>query len=175
MNKKDLIIELNEAHNALWNAAKARPSEVMNQRFNNKWSVNENVEHINKSILAFGQFMKAPKEILKEKFGVSKSISRPKEEVISIYKATITGAQSTPKYVPEEGKHFDLNELVETGKHALNDLNASVNDWTEEELDLYLCPHPLLGKLTAREMCYFTAFHALHHKASVECIQQVGF
>jgi hypothetical protein len=33
-------------------------------------------------------------------------------------------------------------------------------------------PHPLLGKLTLREMLYFTAYHADHHRHSIEASHQ---
>jgi hypothetical protein len=34
-------------------------------------------------------------------------------------------------------------------------------------LDEYLLPHPLIGKLTIREILYFTIYHNLRH-ASLE-------
>ncbi len=35
--------------------------------------------------------------------------------------------------------------------------------WSDRQLDQYLAPHPLLGKLTLRELCYFTIYHTGHH------------
>jgi hypothetical protein len=35
--------------------------------------------------------------------------------------------------------------------------------WKDDQLDHYIAPHPLLGKLTLRELCYFTIYHAGHH------------
>jgi hypothetical protein len=34
-------------------------------------------------------------------------------------------------------------------------------------LDLLILPHPLLGKLTLREMLYFTLYHVEHHEKQV--------
>lgn len=39
---------------------------------------------------------------------------------------------------------------------------------TCDELDKYILPHPLLGKLTIREMMYFTIYHVEHHKKLTE-------
>ena len=36
------------------------------------------------------------------------------------------------------------------------------------DLDAVLLPHPLLGKLTVREMLFFTVYHVQHHRALVE-------
>jgi hypothetical protein len=34
---------------------------------------------------------------------------------------------------------------------------------TEDDLDNYLVKHPLLGRITLRELCYFTIYHTQHH------------
>ena len=33
----------------------------------------------------------------------------------------------------------------------------------KKQLDHYLLPHPLLGKITLREMLFFSAYHIQHH------------
>lgn len=47
-------------------------------------------------------------------------------------------------------------------------LSVRVDSWTEQDLDTVLLPHPLLGKLTVREMLYFTIYHAQHHQMLVD-------
>jgi len=42
-------------------------------------------------------------------------------------------------------------------------LSAAVRRWDEAALDRYQLPHPILGKLTVREMLYFTLYHLGHH------------
>jgi len=46
---------------------------------------------------------------------------------------------------------------------AVNRLCARVRKYNEQQLDSYILPHPLIGKLTLREMLYFTLYHAEHH------------
>jgi hypothetical protein len=46
-------------------------------------------------------------------------------------------------------------------------LSARVEGFSEQQLDLLILPHPLLGKLTLREMIYFTIYHAGHHEKQV--------
>jgi hypothetical protein len=38
-----------------------------------------------------------------------------------------------------------------------------MDKFSEAQLDEYVLPHPILGKLTIREMLYFTIYHATHH------------
>lgn len=39
--------------------------------------------------------------------------------------------------------------------------------WSETQLDSYLLPHPVLGRVTVREMLMFTLFHFDHHRDTV--------
>jgi len=52
-----------------------------------------------------------------------------------------------------------INTFVATHQKLI----AKISNWKDEDLDHFLLPHPLLGKITLREMLYFTDFHILHH------------
>ena len=39
-----------------------------------------------------------------------------------------------------------------------------IDSFSEKDLDNYILPHPLLGKLTIREMLFFTIYHVQHHE-----------
>jgi hypothetical protein len=48
--------------------------------------------------------------------------------------------------------------------HRLKEkLIRKVLSYREGKLDHYILPHPLLGKLTLREMLFFTIYHNEHH------------
>jgi hypothetical protein len=47
-------------------------------------------------------------------------------------------------------------------------LCKAIEKRSEEELDRYILPHPILGKLTLREMLYFTIYHVKHHEKLIE-------
>ncbi len=50
-----------------------------------------------------------------------------------------------------------------------------VDSFSEAQLDALILPHPLLGKLTLREMLYFTIYHVQHHeKQALHNIQRVA-
>ena len=47
---------------------------------------------------------------------------------------------------------------------AMNRLAVIIyKKWKDAQLDQYIAPHPLLGKITVRELCYFTIYHTQHH------------
>ena len=45
-----------------------------------------------------------------------------------------------------------------------------VRKWDEDDLDLYVIPHPLMERLTFQEILYFTIYHVQHHKKQVGAI-----
>ncbi len=46
---------------------------------------------------------------------------------------------------------------------TVSGLVGKIPGWSEAALDRYRLPHPLLGKLTVREMLFFTLYHNAHH------------
>jgi hypothetical protein len=51
---------------------------------------------------------------------------------------------------------------------AVEELARRIGTWSETDLDRYRLPHPLLGRLTVREMLFFTVQHLAHHASKVE-------
>lgn len=41
---------------------------------------------------------------------------------------------------------------------------AKVDIFEEEDLETLLIPHPMLGKITLKEMLYNAAYHVQHHQ-----------
>jgi hypothetical protein len=78
-----------------------------------------------------------------------------------------TGRTATGTFVPltpNPDLKLLLDEFTETNDALVNHLA----DWTEEELDKYVIPHPLMGLLTVGEMMLFTAYHTRHHLEIME-------
>jgi len=47
-------------------------------------------------------------------------------------------------------------------------LRKALAGWSERNLDRIRFPHPLLGRITARELAFFTIYHGHHHVAAVQ-------
>lgn len=105
-----------------------------------------------------------PKLGLKGMFGVSKRAELGYEGTIGAYREKLAaGGGATGRYVPEpvsaSKKAELLGELDEQGAR----LAKAMEKWDEVQLSKFLLPHPLLGKLTVREMMFFTVYHMEHH------------
>ena len=107
-----------------------------------------------------------PKILLPVIFGRANRPSRSYDELVTRYKEKLqAGGKSTARFLPDST--CDRLALIQTLQNHVNSLSSRINRFSESELDEFILPHPLLGKLTLREMLYFTIYHVEHHHLQV--------
>ena len=129
-----------------------------------KWSVAQNLDHLILSAKPVASALNMPK-ITFLAFGKASKPSRTYQGVVAFYKeALANGGVSTSQYLPKD-KPYDLDKqkLLESWMKIPVYFRQNTKNWNEKELDEKRIPHPLLGKLTFREMLYFTIGHTYHH------------
>jgi hypothetical protein len=67
--------------------------------------------------------------------------------------------------VPPPVAYADRERLRTETLATVQKVCKALERFTEDDLERYILPHPLLGKITLREMMYFTAYHVEHHQA----------
>lgn len=148
-------------------------AEEMILRAGAAWTAMEHLMHLNTSVSAVARGLSAPRWLLRLRFGRARGASRTYEQVRETYRAALAGGGgATGVFVPERE---DLSTAV-AGERAgevlarwarVNErLRSALRGWSERELDRIRLPHPLLGKLTSREMLFFTLYHNQHHIAA---------
>lgn len=137
------------------------------------WSPSDNVDHLIKAVKSVTNALKLPKFTLQAMFGKPEKPSMTYEELCQIYRDAIAnGAQASGRYLPnQESPSKDAQQkkqaLLEQWSKANAELLSVIEKWDDKDLDQYLLPHPLIGKLTLREMLFFTIYHNLRN-ASLE-------
>jgi hypothetical protein len=139
-----------------------------------KWSVAQNVTHlfisVKTTILAF----RLPKFLVRVYSGKPNRPSKSYEELVAKYQHKLElGGKASGRFVPEKvpRERTDKGDIVNAFSSITSKLISIIeNKWTDPELDQYLAPHPLLGKITLRELCYFTIHHTEHHLQSIKKI-----
>jgi hypothetical protein len=132
------------------------------------WSPADNVRHLTKAIKAVTLGFNVPRLILWLRFGRAGQPSMSYTELRDTYLARLAdGAQAgrfTPRPAsPENDPEPWRIQVISAHNAAAAALQAAIATWSDTSLDRFLLPHPLLGKLTLREMLFFTLYHNLHH------------
>jgi hypothetical protein len=78
------------------------------------------------------------------------------------------GGVATSQFIPEEVTIEQKEQLIKSVNDVVGKLCKQLLDYSEKDLNELILPHPLLGKLTLREMMYFTMYHVAHHHTATE-------
>lgn len=166
MNKKQILDLTRNANNALLTDLSLVEESSFFAAQGEKWSIAENVIHLTKSVVPLNKAFLFPKFVLNWQFGKPNRASRSYEELITRYQERVGSVTITAKAA--------FNPLIEAGATKASVLAAfekqhtiyirRFDAWAETDLDAIILPHPALGKITLREMGFFTAMHiGLHH------------
>ena len=162
--KTDIIQELGASFNEITNFIQQIPEEEFTKTRGDKWSIAENLSHLIKGNQAIASGLKLPKLTFRG-FGKPNRPVRAYQEVVDRYLEKLKLAQIDPNpFAPKSESSFLREEMLEHWMTIDEKMrNRIEKKWEEKDLDNYLMPHPLMGKLMAREMLFFTIFHNHHH------------
>jgi DinB superfamily len=170
MEKLKLIKNIREASLLLENTIKENITEAdFNSPIDGKWSAAGHIQHLINSIKPLNQVFLAPKFLLKLITGKPNRKSRSYEKLVEKYLEKLkTANPTTNRFGPKEGKIYTKKDLRDRLLSEYTKFEKNIEKkWDEESLDMYLIPHPLLGKLTVREMVMFTIYHSHHHQKAI--------
>lgn len=142
-------------------------SEFFQRPSENVWAPVDQVRHLTKSMRAMRRGFEMPKVLLFLRFGIALRPSRGLEALRDAYGASLRPFPRNP-FAARELDAADRNEAGrsrEMQAHAttVDELCRAIERWSETSLDRFVLPHPLLGRLTAREMAIFAVIHNMHH------------
>ena len=130
----------------------------------NKWSTAQQLDHLTRSIKQLELILSKPHFIMKLLFGTANRATRNYKTVVEKYNIKLEqGATTTGQYVPKPSANSNKKKMLDNFARKSEKLERIINRYKENDLDRYVLPHPLLGKLTIREMMFFTIHHIKHH------------
>jgi len=171
MTKAEVVKTLNQKHQALYTWLEQHPDEDWIKGPEGKWSTGEHIVHLLQSAKALNKALKIPKFYLKYKFGTNNRDNRNYDQIVKKYNdklAANPGAVSPiskqmPSMTPADKKSY-ISKLENEKKKLIN----KVQKWKDRDLDTYLVPHPLMGRMTVREIVIWTSYHTEHHHKILE-------
>ncbi|NEQ53185.1 MAG: DinB family protein [Leptolyngbya sp. SIO3F4] len=164
MEKKAIINVLKQRHQAFSKFVNALTIEDFEVNRQLKWSAGQELDHILKSLQPFSDIL-ANKAFIATKFGKGNGISSDYETLVARYKSKLAeGGEAFGPFLPKKVSWDEKESLINQLNQLTAKISESLQNYTEEELNELLLPHPLLGKITIREMLYFTNYHVIHHQ-----------
>ncbi|MES2592278.1 MAG: DinB family protein [Bacteroidota bacterium] len=168
MNKLEIISKLTKNHEGFAALVDGLNNTDFMMAPESKWTAGQQLDHIFRSVSPVTLAFTLPKFVPSLMFGKANRSSRDYTGLIEKYEVKLReGGKASGRFVPKtvdvDQKVILKNKLLKTVKK----LAKKINNCTEQELDTYILPHPLLGKLTFREMLYFTIYHVEHHQKLV--------
>ena len=170
MTKIEIIYNLNYSVSEYADICIKMDKTTFFSRINDKWSPAENTEHL---VLAIDPLIIAftlPAFLLRILFKTPNRQSHAYAALVEKYhKKLEEGYKASAPYIPKKiTTKKEIEMVVKKFSDAHKKLIATFDRWKDADLDKYLLPHPLLGKLTLREMMYFTILHVNHHQHAIK-------
>jgi hypothetical protein len=163
-DKPQIITALNEKVDAFNKYISPLNKEQFEVSPNGKWSAGQNLDHLIRAIKPLQIAYSLPKFVLSVLFGKTNRPSRTYDELVLKYKTKLTaGGKASKPFIPRAVSFEKKGELIKKYAGQKQKLIAKIGKQSEADLDKYVLPHPLLGKVTLREMLYFTIHHNEHH------------
>lgn len=165
-----LVLEMKAAYQEVCSFIEKLDEEAFRFSPEGKWSSAGQLEHLILSSKGVASALKMSKLKLMI-FGKSKNGSMSYDELYKIYKEALSKGQKAPSgFAPSADQNFSKEELLSNWKTIAAKLEERIPKWSEKDLDRYRLPHPAIGKITVREMLYFTIFHTRHHLESMKAL-----
>ena len=164
MHKEEIIQASKNIFNELSDTCLQIPGNKFFFQPVDNWSIAQNVDHLTKAIKTTTLAYSLPKILVRALFGKPNRSSRSYEELVAKYKLKLAqGGKASGRYLPKTRVSKKFRLIQRWQKENENYLEALELKWEDVQFDQYIAPHPLLGKLTLRELCYFNIYHTGHH------------
>lgn len=167
--REDLVQAISEVEHDVAIFFESLSPDEWECRVGSAWTPAEHLDHLNIAVSAVARGFAMSRLLLRLRFGRARRASRRYEVLRADYQARLaTGVGATGPFVPPRN-HSVENDSIRQQRllmrwHRVNErLRNALSQWSESDLDRLQLPHPILGKLTAREMVFFTIYHGGHH------------
>ena len=164
MTKQEIIHKLIANHRAFAEFIIGLSEQEFIISNDGKWTAGQQVDHLCRGVKPLLQGFMLPKVVIGTMFGKADRSSIDYDALVAKYRELLAnGGKASGKFIPETINPHQKETLCNELLKMVESLSEKIDKFSEKDLDKYLLPHPLIGKLTVREMLYFTIYHAEHH------------
>jgi hypothetical protein len=165
VEKKELIQQLKKNHLEFTDfITNLIEDDFLFSLHNEKWTAGQQLQHLVMSVSPLVQGLFLPTFILGFIFGKANRKSKSYDELVAKYYSKLqAGGRAPARFLPKKINFEDRMKAKNKLLKLVDKLCKQLQNLSEKQLDTFILPHPLLGKITLREMFYFTNCHVQHH------------
>ncbi|HUM46045.1 MAG TPA: DinB family protein, partial [Chitinophagales bacterium] len=168
MNKAAIIRLLTDKYTSFINTINGLTEAEYQFSDQDKWTAGQQLQHLVLCVKPLVQVFSMGASAIAQNFGVSDRPGLTYEALLISYLEKLNqGGKAPDRYVPPAASQGEMVVLTDTLSQLIESLCGKIENFSEASLDSLYIPHPLLGKLTLREMLYNTIYHAEHHEKQV--------
>lgn len=168
------IHEISDELKILWFKTSDLVQKVGNQAAQekpkaDKWSISEEFGHIILSAAPISKVLNTDvNEFINKDNPARESLSYSRLNKLLIDALKLPNTVAPARFTQLKNDVPSWKDMIEQWKAIGQSLTSGLMGWSEYNLDFVQLKHPLLGKLTLREMLFFTHIHTAHHLKSLE-------
>lgn len=173
-SKSEIIRSVQSSFDNVTACIQSTPDDIFYEKRNGKWSIAENLDHLIQSTKPIASVLKKNKLTLLV-FGVSFSGSENFETLKSNYHLKLSQGLAPANgggFISKNIESISKEKFLENWNLIGSKFPSRIDQWSENNLDRFKLPHPLLAKLTVREMLFFTIFHNEHHLRTMKQLNE---
>ncbi len=165
MTKNEIINKLHNQYSEFSNYILSLDEEEYLFSYNDvKWTPGQQNKHLILSTRPLAFALLLPGWLLILLFGKAKRPSKTYNGLVKKYKSRLKlGGRATRPFIPSSVDFSQKEKLSFQLLQTIQTIIKRLKNFSDEQLEEIILPHPLIGKLTLKEMLYFTAHHAQHH------------
>ena len=166
MTKEVIVDLLEEKHRTLFDWLEKQPKENWEKGPRGKWTTGQQIQHLADSLQLLNNALSYPRFFLKYKFGLCNRATRNYETVAKNYQQKLEENQDIAALFNSKLKEPILKNrerLINRLQIQNKKLQYKVRKVSDLNLDTLVIPHPLMGKMTLREIIMWTSHHTEHH------------
>ncbi|MDP5106504.1 MAG: DinB family protein [Polaribacter sp.] len=171
MDKVEIADLLEKKHQELFSWLENQPEKNWEKGPVDKWSTSQHIQHLVDSLQLLNNALSYPRFILKYKFGTCNRELRDYEAVVKNYQQKLLENKDKAAIFNQKLKKPTLKErdrLLTRLQIQQKKLQYKTVHISEKNLDTLVLPHPLMGKMTVREIIMWTAYHTEHHTKTLQ-------
>jgi hypothetical protein len=166
MTKLEIIDLLEKKHQELFHWLEEQPDNLWEKGPLDKWTAGQHILHLADSLHLLNTALRYPNFLLKYKFGTCNREIRSYEAVAKNYQNKLIKNQDKASTFNQKLKKPLFSEkerLLNRIQIQNKKLQYKIRKLSDTNLDSLVVPHPLMGKMTLREIVMWTACHTEHH------------